>query len=440
VSETTNNHDHPPTPAASPTLKPLSLSDRVRSLRLPQQPAAPRSGTPWLPWTVAGLLAVCSLYLLTSRPGSKAESAEENPSPGAALTNNPGKQAADGEIATEADGWIQPTRLYKVGPNQVGGKVQFLHADFLEGKKVSKGEVLARLEDTEFRTKFEQAEGDYQQARHDVEAARQRWLVMKHGNRPEEIKQTKAELEEARTTLKKMELELERNDELKTGRAVARRDYEEAKFGYAAQKKHVAMLAFKFKLMSDGFRVEQKQEAFANWKLAVAKMARAKAARDEAKWRLDNCVIFAPISGTILKKYVELGDPLDARAFTLAAILCDMADLTDLEVELLIQERDIARVRVGQECRIVAKAHPERAFKGFVSRLMPTADRAKGAIPVRVKVKAGEITRQDAGKYLSPDGAARVTIYNKSARGSRTRGQGSGVRSQESEKKLTPDP
>src|SRR5262249_3512664 len=51
-------------------------------------------------------------------------------------------------------------------------------------------------------------------------------------------------------------------------------------------------------------------------------------------------------------------------------------------------ERDIAQVFQGQECRIVAEAFPNRKpYEGVVSRLMPTADRAKGAIPVRVKVK-----------------------------------------------------
>jgi len=87
-----------------------------------------------------------------------------------------------------------------------------------------------------------------------------------------------------------------------------------------------------------------------------------------------------------------------------------MADLSDLEVELSIQERDIARVYKGQACRIRPEAFPERIYKGYVSRLMPIADRAKGAIPVRVKV---EVPRDEEGVYLKPEMGAIVTFLKK---------------------------
>jgi HlyD family secretion protein len=86
-----------------------------------------------------------------------------------------------------------------------------------------------------------------------------------------------------------------------------------------------------------------------------------------------------------------------------------MADLSDLEVDLTIQERDIANIVVGQKCTVVPEAfqnnkafrarHPT-GYDGEVSRLMPIADRAKGAIPVRVKVV---VPREEEGVYLKPD-------------------------------------
>jgi hypothetical protein len=63
-----------------------------------------------------------------------------------------------------------------------------------------------------------------------------------------------------------------------------------------------------------------------------------------------------------------------------------MADLYNLEVDLSIAERDISKVFKGQKCKIRPEAFDKRVYWGTVSRLMPTADRAKGAVPVRVKV------------------------------------------------------
>ena len=87
-----------------------------------------------------------------------------------------------------------------------------------------------------------------------------------------------------------------------------------------------------------------------------------------------------------------------------------MADLSDMEVDLAIAERDIGRAFKGQRCKVVAEAFPDRSYDGEVSRIMPQADRAKGAVPVRVKIA---IPRDEEGKYLRPDMGAIVTFYNK---------------------------
>lgn len=130
----------------------------------------------------------------------------------------------------------------------------------------------------------------------------------------------------------------------------------------------------------------------------------------KAEWRLNNCTIVAPISGTILKKNAEKGNIVNPIAFNGSFSLCELANLADLEVELLIQERDISKVFKDQECKIRAEAYPEREYKGFVSRLMPIADRAKGAIPVRVKIS---IPAEEEGVYLKPEMGAVVSFMKK---------------------------
>jgi multidrug resistance efflux pump len=166
-------------------------------------------------------------------------------------------------------------------------------------------------------------------------------------------------------------------------------------------EQRVRRLTLAVALIEKGPREERKLAAEAGMREAEADLAKA-------KWRLDNCTIRAPISGTILRKNAEEGNIVNAIAFNGSYSLCEMADLSDLEVELFIQERDVSKVFPGQNCKIRAEAFPDRVYSGVVSRLMPIADRAKGAVPVRVKI---DIPREEEGVYLKPEMGTVVSFF-----------------------------
>src|SRR5262249_13807624 len=150
------------------------------------------------------------------------------------------------------------------------------------------------------------------------------------------------------------------------------------------------------KLMIEGPRKERIDAARAEVKQAEADVVKA-------QWRLDNCLVRAPITGTILTKKAEEGNMINPSAFSngLSATLAEMADLSEREVELDVWERDIARIFVGQRCMVkAAEALPKREYEGVVSRLMPIANRAKGAVPVRVTVT---VPKEEEGAYLKPE-------------------------------------
>jgi len=152
--------------------------------------------------------------------------------------------------------------------------------------------------------------------------------------------------------------------------------------------------------MREGPRAERIEAARASVQQAQAELSKA-------QWKLDNCSIKAPISGTILKKNAEEGNLVNPIAFNGSYSICDIADLSDLEVDLNIQERDVSRVFVGQHCKVRCEAYPNRTYEAVVSRLMPIADRAKGAVPVRVKVT---VPAEEEGIYLKPEMGAVVTF------------------------------
>jgi HlyD family secretion protein len=88
--------------------------------------------------------------------------------------------------------------------------------------------------------------------------------------------------------------------------------------------------------------------------------------------------------------------------------LCKMADLSDLEVDLEISEKDIAKLKPGQVCRVKAEVAPDRIYEGTLDRIMPIANRAKSIVNVRVKVKLPP--GEEPGTILKPEMGARVSF------------------------------
>ncbi|HND53482.1 MAG TPA: efflux RND transporter periplasmic adaptor subunit, partial [Pirellulaceae bacterium] len=297
-----------------------------------------------------------------------------------------------GEVALQSKGYIIPAHQILVSP-QVSGRLIKLFVE--EGRTVEKGTLLGEIESTEF-------SADVARAKATLELTRQRLLELESGNRPEEIDQAKADLAEAETQLVQLEAEYRRGAQLVQSKVITTQDYELIESKYRSMQKRVDRWKAAVKLATDGPRKERIESA-------RAEMQQAEADLIKAKWRLDNCRILAPISGTILKKNAEEGNIVNPIAFNGSFSVCDIADLADLEVSLDISERDVSLVFPDQRCQVRTEAFPNRLYEGWVSRLMPIADRAKGAIPVRVKLSVPKI---EQGVYLKPEMGALVSFIS----------------------------
>src|SRR5438067_11042201 len=121
--------------------EPTSLSDRVRSLRLPDQPRqAPRRSS-WIPWTLTVLLAASTAVLAYdrfNRPEATEDAGKES-LPSAATTPSSNVTATSGDRVLESKGNVVPVHQIQVSP-KVGGMVEKLYIE--EGKRVHKGDVL----------------------------------------------------------------------------------------------------------------------------------------------------------------------------------------------------------------------------------------------------------------------------------------------------------
>jgi multidrug resistance efflux pump len=377
------------------------LRERVRSLRLPREVTASNAAGRRLPWllclVLAGSTAVLG-YLYWGVVRQTPATPDRNATAASKLATSPVAvsptlAASSGGLALEAKGYIIPTHQILVSP-KVGGMV--IRLRITESDRVKKGDVLAELEDTEYRTDRDRAEAA-------LDSARRNLAELEHGYRRNEIDQAAAELAEAEAQRIQLEADYKRSSDLLVKKVISQETYDVSLSKFQAMSRRVQRLALALKLMEEGPRIERIEGARAQVHQAEAELAKA-------KWRLENCIIRAPISGTILKKNAEEGSLVNPIAMQGFYSLCEMADLSDLEVDLTIQERDISKVFQDQKCQVRAEAFPDRVYQGRVSRLMPTADRAKGAIPVRVKVT---VPAAEEGVYLKPEMGALVSFLKK---------------------------
>jgi RND family efflux transporter MFP subunit len=121
--------------------------------------------------------------------------------------------------------------------------------------------------------------------------------------------------------------------------------------------------------------------------LAQAAAARAQTKLSEAN--LENTRVRAPFSGTILRKDAEVGEivaPSSAGGGLTRTAIVTMADLQTLEVEVDVNEAYIAQIRNAQPARITLDAYPDTSFSGRVRQVVPTADRQKATVLVKVSI------------------------------------------------------
>lgn len=120
-----------------------------------------------------------------------------------------------------------------------------------------------------------------------------------------------------------------------------------------------------------------------------AQVDAARAQLEVASASFENTIVLAPFDGTVLRKDAEVGEfvaPSTAGGGLTRSAIATMADLRTLEVEVDVNEAYIARIEKGQSCRITLDAYPDTSFAGKVRQVVPTADRQKATVQVKVAI------------------------------------------------------
>jgi RND family efflux transporter MFP subunit len=123
---------------------------------------------------------------------------------------------------------------------------------------------------------------------------------------------------------------------------------------------------------------------------AKAALVAAEANERNARVAVDYTEIRAPFDGIILSKSANVGDmvtPFSSAADSKGAVVT-MADMSTLEVEADVSESSLSKISVGQPSEITLDALPGSRFRGTVSRIVPTVDRAKATVMTKVRFEA----------------------------------------------------
>jgi RND family efflux transporter MFP subunit len=154
--------------------------------------------------------------------------------------------------------------------------------------------------------------------------------------------------------------------------------------------------------------VDQRDAAASRVALAEAQLAQAKADQAFAEAQLANTQIKAPFAGVVVKKMAEVGEsvapiPPGVNISTASGAIVALADLATLEVEADVAESNVAKVANGQPAEVTVEAIPDRRYKAVLRQVIPTADRTKATVMVKVTIL-------DKDKDLKPEMSAKVTF------------------------------
>ncbi len=231
-----------------------------------------------------------------------------------------------------ATGYVVAQRKASVA-SKATGRLEWLGV--LEGSKVQAGEVIARLEnrDTE--------------AGRDLAAAN--------------VLVAKANLGQGQADLAEAQLAFKRSDTLAAKKLTSDSDHDSA----------VARLA-------------KAQAALAGYQAAVAV---AEANQRVAEAALDQTLIRAPFDGVVLTRNANVGDTITpfSQAVDTKGAVVTIADMDTLEVEADVAESSFLSIWVGQPVEIQLEAMPGERFEGVVSRMVPTVDRSKASMLVKIR-------------------------------------------------------
>jgi HlyD family secretion protein len=275
----------------------------------------------------------------------------------------------DIDVTVSATGNPNAVVTVQVG-SQVSGNIRALFADC--NTKVTKGQLIARIDPAPFQTKVNQAKANVDAARASV------------ANSQAVVQQALAGIQAARSTLAAAQANLVKagavvdDAKVKVDRRVVMvqqgadptEDLETAETTYKSAVADRTALQAQEHASEDAVNVAESQVTVARSQVAAneAQVKQATAALQAAQIDLDHTSILAPVDGVVVSRNVDVGQTV-AASLQAPTLFLIAQDLTKMQVDTNVSEADVGRVRVNQPATFTVDAYPGRTFTGTVTSI-----------------------------------------------------------------------
>jgi ABC exporter DevB family membrane fusion protein len=234
--------------------------------------------------------------------------------------------------------------------SQVGGRLQRVLVD--EGDPVKGGQVLAVIENDDYRARVASAEATLRLR--EAEARR-----VHNGAREQERRDAAAAVREAEAVLTSVTADVVRRRELFTEAVVSRAELDKAEEQFGVARARVDSARERLSLVEAGSREEDRTRADAD-------VALARAALDEAHATLEKTYVHAPIDGVVFRRHRKAGESVSTQ---FDSPIVTIADRSRVRVRVDVDETDVAKLVEGQPAYVMANAFGDRRFPGRVVRI-----------------------------------------------------------------------
>jgi HlyD family secretion protein len=272
-------------------------------------------------------------------------------------------QVTRGDLAAivTSSGEIKPKNYINIGANAMGNITEIL---VKEGDHVRKGQLLARVENTQPTADVAAYQANVSSAEADTTASEAGLKVA-----DENIRTMQAGLEHDKADLDRMRADFDRAQELFNEKLLARQDFELKKFTYEAQKALIAQS--ETRIVQAKAQREQNAAQVASTERHIAQ-ARANLNRFADVLRKYDSV--APLDGVVTNLPVRVGESVvPGIQNSEGSVIMTIADMSVITAEVKVDETDIVSVHLGQVADITIDAIPNKTFKGHVTEIGDTA-------------------------------------------------------------------
>jgi multidrug efflux pump subunit AcrA (membrane-fusion protein) len=294
------------------------------------------SGETVSPHVKRALSVICASVLLLAGCQRKPEVAADQPVPVRLQLPRHVQQPVSIAVSGSVEGNITALTAF-----QVGGRVAHVYVE--EGQRVAKGQLLADLDATDYRNGYDAAASQ-------AEAAGAENAKAKAGLRQQE-------LEQARIDFDRWQDEYTRMKYLYEHKSLPANDFKKIEAGYNAAKE-------RYDMAQSGTRSEDKLAASAQFGAATAQM-------QEARKRLADCQLRAPIAGFIGMRQIEVGNTVAPGMPVLSVV-----DLDPVKVKAGIPESQVGKVREGDRAEVSIPSLNGQQFEGRVEAISAASDLA----------------------------------------------------------------